>query len=44
MRIIDLTPEHESTYFVCLEDWSDEMKESGDHRANWYSIMKDKGV
>ena len=44
MRIIDLEPKHEQTYFNCLEDWSDEMKEAGDHKANWYSFMKDKGL
>jgi GNAT superfamily N-acetyltransferase len=44
MKIIDITPEHEKTYFCCLEDWSDEMKEAGDHKQRWYERMKDKGV
>jgi len=44
MKIIDLTPEHEKLYFCCLEDWSDEIKEAGDHKACWYSQMKDKGL
>lgn len=42
MKIIDLTEENENLYFVCLEDWSEEMKESGDHKACWYGKMKDK--
>lgn len=44
MKIIDLTPEYEQLYFVCLEDWSDEMKDAGNHKAHWYSKMKDKGL
>lgn len=44
MKIIDLTPEHEKLYFVCLEDWSDEIKEAGNHKENWYNKMKDKGL
>ena len=44
MKIIDLSTEHENTYFCCLEDWSDEMKEAGDHKQRWYGRMKDKGV
>lgn len=44
MKVIDLTPEHESLYFLCLEDWSDEIKEAGDHKARWFRRMKDKGL
>ena len=44
MKIIDISPEYENTYFCCLEDWSDEMKEAGDNKQNWYERMKDKGV
>jgi len=44
MKIIDLTPENEKLFFVCLEDWSDEAKEAGDHRENWYRKMKEKGL
>jgi len=44
MKIIDLTPEHENIYFKCLEEWSDEMKEAGDHKCQWYNKMKDKGL
>ena len=44
MRIIDLEQSHLPLYFVCLEDWSDEIKEAGNHKEIWYSRMKDKGL
>jgi len=44
MKIEDLTPEDEKLYCMCLEDWSDEMKEAGDHKEKWYSRMKEKGL
>ncbi|MFH1296170.1 MAG: hypothetical protein ABIJ04_02715 [Bacteroidota bacterium] len=44
MRIIDLSPEHEPLYFCCLEDWSEEMKEAGDHKEKWFQKMKDNGL
>jgi len=44
MQIIDLTEEHKKLYFLCLEDWSDEIKEAGDHKATWYKKMKNKGL
>ncbi len=44
MRIISLSPEHEKLYCVCLEDWSDEMKEAGDHKEAWLRKMRDKGL
>jgi len=44
MKVIDLTEEHEQLYFLCLEDWSDEMKEAGAHKELWYSNMKEKGL
>ena len=30
-KIIDLTEDHKKLYFVCLEDWSGEMLEAGNH-------------
>jgi hypothetical protein len=44
MKVIDLTPDNEKLYFMCLEDWSDEMREAGDHKENWYRKVKDKGL
>ncbi len=44
MRIIDLEPQHESLYFHCLEDWSDEMREAGNHKERWYRRMRERGL
>jgi len=44
MNIIDLSPAHEKTYFCCLEEWSEEMKEAGNHKETWYGKMKDRGL
>ena len=44
MRIVDLNEQHLPLYFVCLEDWSDEIKEAGRHKEVWYHRMKDKGL
>ncbi len=44
MEIVDLTEGYKKTYLVCLEDWSDEMKEAGDHKGKWYAKMKEKGL
>ncbi|MEN8235062.1 MAG: GNAT family N-acetyltransferase, partial [Actinomycetota bacterium] len=44
MEIVDLSAEFEDSYFHCLEDWSAEMKEAGDHKARWYHKMRDRGL
>ena len=44
MEIIDLTEKYQEKYLVCLEDWSDEIKEAGNHKEMWYNQMKDKGL
>ena len=44
MEIIDLSPEHEKLFFCCLEDWSDDIRDAGDHKACWYDKMKDNGL
>lgn len=44
MKIVDLADEHKQLYFVCLEDWSEEMPEAGNHKEVWYNRMKDKGL
>ena len=44
MKIVSLSPEHEPVYCACLEDWSDEIKEAGDHKAKWLEKMKTKGL
>jgi GNAT superfamily N-acetyltransferase len=44
MRIIELTKQDEPLYFCCLEDWSEEMKDAGDHKERWYAKMKEQGI
>jgi len=44
MDILDLSEKYYSQYFCCLEDWSDEMKEAGNHKEVWFNKMKDKGL
>jgi N-acetylglutamate synthase-like GNAT family acetyltransferase len=44
MNIIDLTPEYQELYFECLEDWSAEIKEAGDHKACWYRKYAERGL
>jgi len=43
MNVVDLAPEHEKLYFVCLEDWSAEMKDAGDHKERWYRRARELG-
>jgi hypothetical protein len=39
--VIDLSPEHERLYLVCLEDWPGaEIAEAGDHKARWLDRMR----
>lgn len=44
MKVIDLEPKYYDNYFNCLEGWSEEMQESGDHKACWYHKYKEKGL
>ncbi len=44
MKIVDLGQEQERLYFMCLEDWSEEMKDAGNHKEVWYNKMKNKGL
>jgi GNAT superfamily N-acetyltransferase len=45
VQVIDLPPELESVYFVCLEDWPGaDLAEAGDHKARWYAAMKPRGL
>lgn len=43
MKVIDLTKDHEKPFFCCLEDWSEEIKEAGDHKEKWYKKMEGTG-
>ncbi len=44
MKIVDLTDERKDLYFVCLEDWSNEMKDAGDKKRLWHNKMKGRGL
>jgi GNAT superfamily N-acetyltransferase len=45
IRIVDLSPEHEPLYLVCLEDWPGaDVREAGDHKARWYAGMRERGL
>ena len=44
MKIIDLQEKYNTSYFLCLEDWSDEIKEAGNHKEIWFNKMKEKGL
>lgn len=44
MRIVDLDPDLEPLYLVCLEDWSPDMAAAGDHKRRWYEKAKRQGL
>ena len=44
MKIVDLTEDLVPLYCVCLEDWSDEMKEAGTRKHDWYKAMCSRGL
>ena len=44
MEITDLSDDYLSSYLMCLEEWSEEMQEAGDHKARWYEKMRDRGL
>lgn len=44
VQIVDLAERHLASYLVCLEDWSSEMEEAGDHKARWYDKARNEGL
>lgn len=44
LKIIDLSDENKTDYFLCLEDWSSEMREAGNKKEYWFNKMKNKGL
>lgn len=45
VRVVDLAPEHEALYFVCLEDWPGaDVAGAGDHKARWFRRMRPLGL
>ncbi len=44
MKVIDLAPEHVDEYCLCLEEWSDEIREAGTHKRRWFEKHRDQGL
>lgn len=44
MKVVDLPPDQVRLYCQCLEEWSAEMKEAGNHKNAWYVRMRDRGL
>ena len=44
MNITNLTEKHYAQYFCCLEEWSNDIKEAGTHKQEWFEKLKDKGL
>ena len=44
MEIVDLDATHLNAYLNCLEEWSEEMAEAGDHKKCWYRNYSEKGL
>ncbi len=44
MKIVDLTEDLVPLYCVCLEDWSQEMREAGTRKRDWYEAMRGHGL
>ena len=44
MKIINITDEYVDTYCNCLEDWSEEMKESGNLKERMVSKETTEGI
>ncbi len=44
MNVIDISDSNKELFCSCLEDWSDEIKEAGNHKALWVDRMQKKGL
>ena len=44
ITVRDMETRDEPEFCRCLESWSEEMKESGDHKARWIEKMKSEGL
>jgi N-acetylglutamate synthase-like GNAT family acetyltransferase len=44
MKVMDLPVEQEKAYFQCLEEWSEDIREAGDHKEKWYERMRGLGL
>lgn len=45
IEVVDLRPEDEALYLVCLEDWPGaDVAEAGDHKARWFRREREHGL
>jgi len=44
MKVDNLKEDERQIYFRCLSEWSDEFKDAGIHKENWYNKMVSKGL
>jgi hypothetical protein len=44
MDIVNLSEYNRNDYFICLEEWSDEMKDGVCRKECWYNAMREKGL
>lgn len=44
MKVVDLPQKDEGLYCQCLEEWSDEMREAGSLKSEWFRRMKSRGL
>ncbi|NQU87617.1 MAG: GNAT family N-acetyltransferase [Mariniphaga sp.] len=44
MKIVDLSEKFYKQYFCCLEEWSNDIKEAGNHKEIWFNKMKEQGL
>ncbi len=44
MRIVDVDEETKPIFAQCLEDWSDDVKETGDRRCRWVDRFRPRGL
>lgn len=44
MQIVDLDERRRSLYCLCLEDWSADIREAGDHKARWFEKFRGRGL
>ncbi len=44
MEIMDISDDVKNDYFLCLEEWSDDMKDGLRGKACWYTCMRRKGL
>jgi GNAT superfamily N-acetyltransferase len=44
MHVVDLDEETKPLFCQCLEDWSDDVRETGDRRCRWVDMLTPRGL